>query len=139
MRSTETDALIVGAGAAGTMLSLELARQGVSFRTIDRLASPATTSKAITVHARTLEILERIHPALAQRFIDRGIQNKGYVLHFVDAEGPAQRSPTRPRLHDGRFEVFISARTPTERDRAVPARAHGRALRAQAGMGGGMY
>ena len=96
MRSTQTDVLIVGAGAAGTMLSLELARYGVAARTIDRLPGPAVTSKAITVHARTLEILERIDPALASRFVDRGIHNKGYVLHFVDSEG--KRNVVRPGL-----------------------------------------
>ena len=96
MGTTEIEVLVVGAGAAGTMLSLELARHGVEARTVDRLSGPATTSKAITVHARTAEIFERIDPALAERFTNRGIHNKGYVLHFVDGEG--RRSEVRPGL-----------------------------------------
>src|SRR5688572_4614575 len=84
MKKSHVPVLIVGAGAAGTMLTLELARRGIEARTIDRLPRPGDTSKAITVHARTLEILERIDRRLVDRFLNRGIHNKGYVLHFVD-------------------------------------------------------
>src|SRR5688572_8659079 len=94
MKKSHVPVLVVGAGAAGTMLTLELARRGVGARTIDRLPKPGDTSKAITVHARTLEILERIDTRLVGRFLDRGIPNLGYVLHFADAEG--QRSEVRP-------------------------------------------
>ena len=60
MKTSEIPVLIVGGGAAGTMLALELARRDVAARTVDRLAAPAQTSRAISVHARTAEILERI-------------------------------------------------------------------------------
>ena len=96
MRTSEVPVLIVGGGAAGTMLTLELARRGIEARTVDRLPAPAATSRAITVHARTLEILERIDGQLAERFLTHGIHNKGYVLHFVDAEG--RRSEVRPGI-----------------------------------------
>ena len=43
-----------------------------------------------------LEIIERIDKRLSERFLDRGIHNKGYVLHFVDAAG--RRSEVRPGL-----------------------------------------
>jgi 2-polyprenyl-6-methoxyphenol hydroxylase-like FAD-dependent oxidoreductase len=88
--------LIVGGGAAGTMLTLELARRGVGSRTIDRLPGPAVTSRAISVHARTAEIFERIDKRLVARYLERGIHNKGYVLHFVDATG--RRSEVRPGI-----------------------------------------
>jgi 2-polyprenyl-6-methoxyphenol hydroxylase-like FAD-dependent oxidoreductase len=87
MRTSEVPVLIVGGGAAGTMLSLELARHGVEARTVDRMPAPGKTSRAIVVHARTLEMLERIDKDLAQRYLDRGIHNKGYDLHFVDGAG----------------------------------------------------
>jgi len=93
MKTSQVPVLVVGAGAAGTMLTLELARRGVRVRTVDRLPRAADTSRAITVHARTAEIFERIDKRLIERFLDRGIQNKGYVLHFVDAEG--RRSEVR--------------------------------------------
>ncbi len=96
MTTSEVPILIVGGGAAGTMLSLELARRGVEARTVDRLPRPGDTSRALVVHARTAEILERIDEGLISRYVERAIHNKGYVLHFVDANG--KRSVVRPGL-----------------------------------------
>ena len=109
MKKSHVPVLVVGAGAAGTMLTLELARRGVNVRTVDRLPKPGDTSKAITVHARTLEILERIDKRLVDRFLERGIHNKGYVLHFVDGAG--QRSEVRPGIDfttvDSRYNFLL--------------------------------
>ncbi|MEO6187077.1 MAG: FAD-dependent monooxygenase [Steroidobacteraceae bacterium] len=88
--------LIVGGGAAGTMLHLELARRGIAARSIDRLPGPAATSRAVTIHARTAEIMERIDQRLVDRYMTRALPSKGYVLHFVDDAG--DRSEVRPGL-----------------------------------------
>jgi NADPH-dependent dioxygenase len=96
MHTTQTAVLIVGGGAAGSMLTLQLARYGVAARTVDRLDKPATSSKAITIHARTAEIFEQIDPRLIGRYLQRGIHNKGYVLHFVNDS--QQRSEVRPGI-----------------------------------------
>lgn len=88
--------LIVGGGAAGTMLHLELARRGIAARSIDRLPGPAATSRAVTIHARTAEIMERIDQRLIDRYMGRALPSKGYVLHFVDDAG--RRSEVRPGL-----------------------------------------
>ena len=96
MTTSEVPILIVGGGSAGTMLSLELARRGVESRTVDRLPGPSETSRALVVHARTAEILERINERLIVRYVERAIHNKGYVLHFVDVNG--KRSEVRPGL-----------------------------------------
>jgi len=50
--------LIVGAGPTGLTAALELSRMGVAVRIIDRLDGPSTTSKALAVQARTIELLE---------------------------------------------------------------------------------
>jgi 2-polyprenyl-6-methoxyphenol hydroxylase-like FAD-dependent oxidoreductase len=50
--------LIVGAGPTGLTAALELSRLGVSVRIIDRQSAPSTTSRAIGVQARTLELLQ---------------------------------------------------------------------------------
>ena len=42
------DFLVVGAGAAGTLLGLELARHGIEARVVDRLPGPSPYSRAIT-------------------------------------------------------------------------------------------
>jgi 2-polyprenyl-6-methoxyphenol hydroxylase-like FAD-dependent oxidoreductase len=54
------DVLVVGAGPVGLLLACELARRGASFRLIDRLAAPTGESRAVAVHARSLEMMERV-------------------------------------------------------------------------------
>jgi len=109
MKSSEVPVLIVGGGAAGTTLSLELARHGVEARTVDRLPEAGVTSRAIVVHARTAELLERIDERLIGRYLQRAIKNKGYILHFVDGSG--QRSEVRPGIDftqiDCRFPCML--------------------------------
>jgi 2-polyprenyl-6-methoxyphenol hydroxylase-like FAD-dependent oxidoreductase len=51
--------LIVGAGPTGLTAALELSRLGIPVRIIDKQAAPPTTSRAIGVQARTLELLEQ--------------------------------------------------------------------------------
>ncbi|MCJ2072463.1 FAD-dependent oxidoreductase [Methylobacterium sp. J-030] len=51
--------LIVGAGPTGLTAALELSRLGVPVRLIDKRDAPATTSRAIGVQARTLELLDQ--------------------------------------------------------------------------------
>ena len=50
------DVLVVGAGPTGLVLALWLTRLGVTVRIIDTTGEPGTTSRALAVHARTLEL-----------------------------------------------------------------------------------
>ena len=52
--------LIVGAGPTGLTLACELARLQVPFRIIDQADRPSLTSKALAVHARTLEHFDQM-------------------------------------------------------------------------------
>src|SRR5690242_16302980 len=52
--------LIVGAGPTGLVLTLWLTRLGVPVRIIDRAAQAGTTSRALAVQARTLELYQQI-------------------------------------------------------------------------------
>jgi 2-polyprenyl-6-methoxyphenol hydroxylase-like FAD-dependent oxidoreductase len=65
-----TDVLIVGAGPTGLVLALWLARQGVAVRIIDKTAEPGTTSRALAVQARTLELYRQLD--LAEAVVKRG-------------------------------------------------------------------
>ena len=56
----ECDVLIVGAGPTGLVLALWLARMGISCRIIDKAEAPGTTSRALAVHARTLELYRQL-------------------------------------------------------------------------------
>ncbi|HSV01459.1 MAG TPA: FAD-dependent monooxygenase [Roseiarcus sp.] len=52
--------LIVGAGPTGLVLALWLTKQGVPVRILDKTSEPGTTSRALAVHARTLELYEQL-------------------------------------------------------------------------------
>jgi 2-polyprenyl-6-methoxyphenol hydroxylase-like FAD-dependent oxidoreductase len=54
------DVLIVGAGPTGLVLALWLTKLGVRVRIIDKTAEPGTTSRALAVHARTLELYRQL-------------------------------------------------------------------------------
>src|SRR4029453_19204245 len=66
---TETDVLIIGAGPTGLVLALWLAHLGVRVRIIDKTAEPGTTSRALAVQARTLELYRQI--GLAEAVVER--------------------------------------------------------------------
>jgi 2-polyprenyl-6-methoxyphenol hydroxylase-like FAD-dependent oxidoreductase len=56
----DCDVLIVGAGPTGLVLALWLTRLGVKVRIIDRTDAPGTTSRALAVQARTLELYRQL-------------------------------------------------------------------------------
>jgi len=69
---TRTEVLIAGAGPTGLVLALWLTRQGVGVRIIDRTDAPGTTSRALAVQARTLELYRQLD--LAAAVVERGRQ-----------------------------------------------------------------
>jgi 2-polyprenyl-6-methoxyphenol hydroxylase-like FAD-dependent oxidoreductase len=66
----DTDVLIVGAGPTGLVLALWLTRLGVRVKIVDKTAAPGTTSRALGVQARTLELYRQI--GLADAVVERG-------------------------------------------------------------------
>jgi 2-polyprenyl-6-methoxyphenol hydroxylase-like FAD-dependent oxidoreductase len=63
-----SEVLIVGAGPTGLVLALWLTRMGIRVRIIDRNAGPGTTSRAVAVASRTLELygqLDLARPVVA--------------------------------------------------------------------------
>jgi len=65
-----TDVLIIGAGPTGLMLANQLGRRGVRTTIIDRHSGPALQSRAMAVHARTLEIYSKL--GIAERAVELG-------------------------------------------------------------------
>ena len=68
--------LIAGAGPTGMMAAIELSRFNIPVRLIDKNDKPETTSRAIGVQARTLELLEQ--RGLASSLVKLG--NPGLAL-----------------------------------------------------------
>src|ERR1700737_2897182 len=57
---SQTDVLIIGAGPTGLALALWLAKLDVKVRIVDKTAEPGTTSRALAVQARTLELYRQL-------------------------------------------------------------------------------
>jgi 2-polyprenyl-6-methoxyphenol hydroxylase-like FAD-dependent oxidoreductase len=56
----EADVLVVGAGPTGLTLACALRTHGIGVRVVDMAAGPATTSRANLLHARGVEVLDRL-------------------------------------------------------------------------------
>ena len=74
-----SDVLIIGAGPTGLVLALWLTKLGVNVRVLDKTAEPGTTSRALAVQARTLELYRQLN--LADAVVERG--HKGSCGQFV--------------------------------------------------------
>jgi len=86
---THSDVLIIGAGPTGLVLALWLTKLGVKVRIIDKTAEPGTTSRALAVHARTLELYQQLD--LADFVVEHGHKVPAVNL-WVRGE-PAARLP----------------------------------------------
>ncbi|MBV8578480.1 MAG: FAD-dependent monooxygenase [Acetobacteraceae bacterium] len=77
-------ALIVGAGPTGLVMAHELARDGIQCRLIDKAPHRAMESRAIAIHARTIETFELM--GLADAFL-----NAGHRITGVNTYGESGR------------------------------------------------
>lgn len=82
MSGPEIDVLVAGAGPTGLTMAAELLRRGLTVRIIDQAEAPTTLSKAIAVHARTLEIAADM--GIAESLLERGVKLAGATLWSKD-------------------------------------------------------
>jgi 2-polyprenyl-6-methoxyphenol hydroxylase-like FAD-dependent oxidoreductase len=64
--------LIIGAGPTGLVLALWLTRLAVRVRIVDKTAEPGTTSRAVAVQARTLELYRQL--GLSAAVVEAGVR-----------------------------------------------------------------
>ena len=74
-----TDVFVVGAGPVGLVAGCELARRGVRVRVIDKLAQPTEQSRAIAVHARSLDMFDRM--GIVDEMLSTGIKATAMQLY----------------------------------------------------------
>lgn len=75
-----TDLLIVGAGPTGLMAANELKRRNIDFICIEKEKERSSYSKALAIHARTMEMFDLL--GIAEQFIERGYPGTGAKLHL---------------------------------------------------------
>jgi 2-polyprenyl-6-methoxyphenol hydroxylase-like FAD-dependent oxidoreductase len=68
--AVDADVVIVGAGPTGLTLACELAARGVRHRLLERAPERSDRSRALVVHARTLEIFQKM--GFADALVARG-------------------------------------------------------------------
>jgi 2-polyprenyl-6-methoxyphenol hydroxylase-like FAD-dependent oxidoreductase len=110
-----SEVLIIGAGPTGLVLALWLTKLGVKPRIIDKTAGPGTTSRALAVQARTLELYRQLD--LASAVVTRGHKVPAVNL-WVKGE-PATRLP---------FEAIGAGMTPYPFLKIFPQDQHERLL-----------
>src|SRR3990167_3116677 len=77
--SNMTPVLIVGAGPTGLSMAVGLHRHGIPFRIIDKQVKPVTTSNAIVIQTRTLEVWDDM--GFLSRAVARGNIIKQFSLY----------------------------------------------------------
>lgn len=75
----EKPVLIVGAGPTGLTLALLLQKEGVPFHIVDSREGPHDHSRALGIHARTLEIFDQI--GIADEAVSRGFPVHGARIY----------------------------------------------------------
>ncbi|QIS10035.1 FAD-dependent monooxygenase [Nocardia arthritidis] len=70
--------LVVGAGPVGLTLTHELVRHGLDVRLIDAASGPATTSRAIATHPRSLETYDQM--GVVDAMLARGQKIQAFTL-----------------------------------------------------------
>jgi NADPH-dependent dioxygenase len=78
--SQPANVLIAGAGPTGLILAHELLRRGVRVRLAEKRPGPSHTTRAFTLHARTMEMFE--HIGVAHRLEEVCLPCPGNVYHF---------------------------------------------------------
>ncbi|AYF75536.1 FAD-binding protein [Nocardia yunnanensis] len=74
--------VIVGAGPAGMTAGIALADAGVDVVLLDKLAEGANASRAVVVHARTLEVLESL--GVTEQLHEHGLVVPKFVMYDGD-------------------------------------------------------
>jgi 2-polyprenyl-6-methoxyphenol hydroxylase-like FAD-dependent oxidoreductase len=108
--SASAPVLVVGAGPVGLVLAIDLMRRGVPVRIIDSLAAPTTESRAIAIHARTLDQLEAI--GVVEKLIAAGVKTSGVQLH---AQGKTLARVPLDTVESRHPFSLTTAQTETER------------------------
>ncbi len=97
-----SEILIVGAGPVGLTAALELTRRGLPVRIIDDGPGPHTTSRAVAINPRTLDILNP--SGLTQKLLDAGIRLRALNIHL----GNGRDIRIETRTLDYRYDFILA-------------------------------
>ena len=121
------DVLIIGAGPTGLVLALWLTKLGVNVRIIEKTAEAGTTSRALAIQARTLELYRQLD--LAEAIVARGHKVPAVNL-WVKGEPKARLSFETIGSHLTPYS-FLQIFTQDEHERLLITRLEGLGVRVE--------
>jgi 2-polyprenyl-6-methoxyphenol hydroxylase-like FAD-dependent oxidoreductase len=124
MEPMRADVLIIGAGPTGLVLALWLSKLGVKVRIVDKTAEAGTTSRALAVQARTLELYRQLD--LADAVIERG--HKVPAVNLWVKGKPAARLPFETIGADLTPYAFLQIFPQDEHERLLIGRLEARGI-----------
>ncbi len=116
----ERPVLVVGAGPTGLTAAMELVRLGVRVRIVDRAPAPSTTSKALAIQARTLELLRP--RGVGDAMLRRGRRASGTAIY---GRGRKLATVELDRIPGRYNHILLLPQAETEELLAERVRAHG--------------
>lgn len=101
-----TDVLIIGAGPTGLILAHELLRRSIRVRLVEKRPHPSSTTRAFTLHARTMEMFD--HQGLAARIDELREICPGNLFHFKEMPLAKSQAPMLDfrRLRNTRYNYY---------------------------------
>jgi 2-polyprenyl-6-methoxyphenol hydroxylase-like FAD-dependent oxidoreductase len=108
--ASNPDVLVVGAGPVGLVAAHELGRRGIRVRVIDKLAHPTDESRAIALHARSLDMLDRM--GVVDDLLATGVKSTG--MNMV-AKGKTLVRVPLDSVESAFPYTLVTAQTETER------------------------
>lgn len=106
MNDVDTDLLIVGAGPTGLAAGVDALRHGLTVRVVEQRAERALLSKALVVHARTMEVFEA--QGIAERVRQRGQTFKALNVRPVRDMKPIRIDLVNRPWGDTRYGAWLS-------------------------------
>ncbi|WP_242001971.1 FAD-dependent oxidoreductase [Kribbella steppae] len=82
MTPKQADVVVVGAGPVGLAVAVGLRLHGHSVAVVDKQAEGSNTSRASVIHARTLEMLDRI--GVTKRLVELGLELQDFAIRDGD-------------------------------------------------------
>lgn len=100
------DVLVVGAGPTGLTAACEASRHGLSVRIVERRAERARHSKALVLHARTMEVLELM--GCAAQALEAGQRFRALHVHTQPGRHRAYVDLLDRSWGDTRYPFWLS-------------------------------
>ena len=104
--TSDTDLLVIGGGPTGLAAAVDALRHGLTVRIVERRSERAEYSKALVVHARTMEVLARL--GCAEAVQQAGARFRALHVHTLPGRARTRIDLLDSRWGDTRYPYWLS-------------------------------